>query len=652
MNKLESSIINIAIMNSKMLGNDFIESYIPFISTLISKKQYIKFTIQEICDDFEKEYGFKMPSMPMTEILSRMKKTKILKGNMKGEIIPDYERIVETDFDEISKDNLMKYKNIKKKYIQYAKEQYGFNITEERAEENISAFIKENYIETLINETYVKEFDSRIEKNNLNEELFILYKFIIYLFDEDYDLFKILKNFCLGYTIAGTLNLDNTSGCKKNFTNKKLFFDTQFILRLLGLEGAFYKSSYESIIEILNANGCKMFVFRHTLDEIKEILENAKDRITHSIELDKSVYIPQVQRFFMEHNYTEGDIKLLIATLENKLKVFKIYLSNIGYEKVTEKYQIDEQQLYDEIKTIYSLKNQFFDEESKKETIYRDVKSMSLIYREMQDNRALSIETSQIFFVTTNKALACACKNFDKKKWKKDGIVPCVTDIFLGTLLWFQDPIRYDKLKENQIMANCYAATRPTAVMINKFIKEVEKLKSNNQISEEDYNLMKNYEIINSLLSDKVVGNIENINEDTTYEILNSIKESFIQEFKDELKVKELKVKELEKEKNEIENKNRETVKILKNDAHRTARYKALKHIVCMGILPIFLVIMDFFFNVFDIINSENVNMLYFRILVYGLAIIPSVLEAIKQAKDFSQIEAKEYEKICLKYKI
>lgn len=118
MNKINNEIINVAIWNSKILGEDFIEAYIPFVSTLISKNQYESFDIQQICEDFYIEYTFKIPAMPMTEILTRMQKMDILKKDRRGRIIPNYNKIIETDFNEVSKDNLMMYENIKNKYIQ------------------------------------------------------------------------------------------------------------------------------------------------------------------------------------------------------------------------------------------------------------------------------------------------------------------------------------------------------------------------------------------------------------------------------------------------------------------------------------------------------------------------------------------------------
>ena len=66
--------------------------------------------------------------------------------------------------------------------------------------------------------------------------------------------------------------------------------------------------------------------------------------------------IPQVQRYFIEEKYSEGEINLFIDTLEKKLKELDIYISSADYIKSTDRYQIDEQQLYEQIiKRIYKM---------------------------------------------------------------------------------------------------------------------------------------------------------------------------------------------------------------------------------------------------------------------------------------------------------
>ena len=115
MNTIDNSVINVAILNSKILGNNIMEAYIPFVSTLIASGKYEEIKIDQICEDFYDKYFFKIPAMPMKEILKRMQKKKMIYRNKEGKIIPDLEKIYETDFESEYKETLKKYENVSNK---------------------------------------------------------------------------------------------------------------------------------------------------------------------------------------------------------------------------------------------------------------------------------------------------------------------------------------------------------------------------------------------------------------------------------------------------------------------------------------------------------------------------------------------------------
>lgn len=167
----------------------------------------------------------------------------------------------------------------------------------------------------------------------------------------------------MGYIVANALSIDNVSTSTIIFKNKKIFFDTNFILRLLGLEGKFYKNSYLGIVDILKENNCKLYIFAHTYDEIKNILESARQNLKNTTELSS-----EVQKYFWNSNSTEGDITLLIATLNKKINELGIYISKVAYDTTFCRHQINEDELYNEIISVYS-KNKNFDENVKKDMI-------------------------------------------------------------------------------------------------------------------------------------------------------------------------------------------------------------------------------------------------------------------------------------------
>ncbi|CDD36460.1 putative uncharacterized protein [Clostridium sp. CAG:356] len=647
MNIIDNSIINVAILNSKILGENILEAYIPFVSTLIATKQYKEIKIEQICNDFYYKYSFKIPAMPMKEILSRMQKKDMIYRDKRGKIIPDLDKIYETDFESEYKETLKKYENISNKYIEFSKEKFQIDVSKEKAEECFSEFIKENFLDTVLNDENIKEVIENIDKEHISKEMYAFYKYVIYMYKTDYELFKVIQKFCMGYIVANALSLDNISSSNIIFKNKKIFFDTNFILRLLGLEGEFYQNSYIGIVDVLKENNCKLYVFPHTYDEIKNILETAKTNLNNTNELS-----PEVQKYFWNNNKTEGDIVLLIATLDKKLNNLGIFISRVAYDSTNSKDQIDEQALYDEIINIYS-KRKNFDEKTKSDMIWNDVKSMALIYRDIKLIRAYSIQTLQDVFITTNQGLAYACKNFDKTLGKKENaIAPCMTDIFLGTILWVQNPIRYDKYNEKQILASCYSSVKLDNKSLSKFSIELENLKEKQKITNEDYMLMKDYKVVEDMLSDKIMGNSDNIDEKTTFEVIQEIKDNITKNYEAEI----LKEKEAnlisEKEKNIAEKKYERLVANVKDEIKKEAKIKSIVKIAFYVVIYISVIIVDLYFNIIDLVNVAPKFIIFVRLFAYIILAIPSLVEIYNFSKTYKKYMAKLYKKKCKKLKI
>ena len=647
MNIIDNSIINVAILNSKILGENILEAYIPFVSTLIATKQYKEIKIEQICNDFYYKYSFKIPAMPMKEILSRMQKKDMIYRDKRGKIIPDLDKIYETDFESEYKETLKKYENISNKYIEFSKEKFQIDVSKEKAEECFSEFIKENFLDTVLNDENIKEVIENIDKEHISKEMYAFYKYVIYMYKTDYELFKVIQKFCMGYIVANALSLDNISSSNIIFKNKKIFFDTNFILRLLGLEGEFYQNSYIGIVDVLKENNCKLYVFPHTYDEIKNILETAKTNLNNTNELS-----PEVQKYFWNNNKTEGDIVLLIATLDKKLNNLGIFISRVAYDSTNSKDQIDEQALYDEIINIYS-KRKNFDEKTKSDMIWNDVKSMALIYRDIKLIRAYSIQTLQDVFITTNQGLAYACKNFDKTLGKKENaIAPCMTDIFLGTILWVQNPIRYDKYNEKQILASCYSSVKLDNKSLSKFSIELENLKEKQKITNEDYMLMKDYKVVEDMLSDKIMGNSDNIDEKTTFEVIQQIKDNITKNYEAEI----LKEKEAnlisEKEKNIAEKKYERLVANVKDEIKKEAKIKSIVKIAFYVVIYISVIIVDLYFNIIDLVNVAPKFIIFVRLFAYIILAIPSLVEIYNFSKTYKKYMAKLYKKKCKKLKI
>lgn len=77
MNKTIKSIALLKVIYEK--DKDYIDLFIPFIASLISKLDYKSIEVESVCTDFEKEFGLIIPYHPMQTILKRAKKKELIK---------------------------------------------------------------------------------------------------------------------------------------------------------------------------------------------------------------------------------------------------------------------------------------------------------------------------------------------------------------------------------------------------------------------------------------------------------------------------------------------------------------------------------------------------------------------------------------------
>ena len=75
-------------------------------------------------------------------------------------------------------------------------------------------------------------------------------------------------------------------------------------------------------------------------------------------------------------------------------------------------------------------------------------------------------------------------------------------------------------------MADCYSAIQPSDALIKKYLAEIEKLKADDRISNDDYYLLRTHRVSLNLLETKSMGDPDAIDATSTEEILDSIIQS------------------------------------------------------------------------------------------------------------------------------
>jgi hypothetical protein len=131
-------------------------------------------------------------------------------------------------------------------------------------------------------------------------------------------------------------------------------------------------------------------------------------------------------------------------------------------------------------------------------------------------------------FITTNNGLAFASSKFQRDLGNGGFIYPaCLTDVFLGTLVWLQSPARVASINKRKLIAECYAALQPSPTLLRKYLNEVDQLKDSGKINDEEYYLLRTQRSAMNLLNEKTLGDPDNFTYKTPEEILDLIKQEY-----------------------------------------------------------------------------------------------------------------------------
>ena len=94
----------------------------------------------------------------------------------------------------------------------------------------------------------------------------------------------------------------------------------------------------------------------------------------------------------------------------------------------------------------------------------KDVASIAAVYRLRAGRRPTLLRAAEHVFVSINASLSFASKKAlcDQKVRE---IPVCVTDVFLGTIMWINSPREAKRAARSRLIADCYAAVVPDATL-------------------------------------------------------------------------------------------------------------------------------------------------------------------------------------------
>lgn len=501
---------------------DYIENFVPFVIALIAKKGYSNFDTHQIVKDFEQEYGLKVPYLPMVGILTRVKKRGFIKATEKGIYQPITNKIQADDFYLRSQEQLREFNKIIKEFTKYCLEIHGKTITEEKAETIFISFLKDHDLAVL----FATQGEDTLlpEVHASNAEKYLIFSFVKSAYDNEPGIFDFILNLAIGHFLASTILYKDFDRFQGRMAGINFYLDTGFLFNVLGISTPEAEDAYIEFLNILRKNKANLFVFRHTYDEFMGILENCLHWLERG-DYDRKRASRSLS-YFLAQRASASDVEDFIASAEMRLNAFGIKVVDAPEAAIDTSFQIDETNLIDRIVELHQRKDPYFDEVEREGTLYRDARSIAAIYKLRKGKKPIRLTDTKHLFLTSNASLAKAAQEFhtNQVESKFFTMPAAVTDVLLGTLLWFSSSPQVEAINRKKLIADCVAALQPTHRLITKLAEEAEKLQASGKISEQEVLLLLESRVSRNILGFKTLGDPSRVNDKTTLELLDDVK--------------------------------------------------------------------------------------------------------------------------------
>lgn len=521
---MNRTILSLAIIKAHWDKNkaDYIDNFIPLTAGLLKEKNYHEVDLNYFQKDFQERYGLLIPINALVTIFNRAKKKDIIYREQ-GKIYVRRESLSDYDLSISSAEVERKFKHLTNQIKDFAKGNYDLEVGVDEIENALLAFLKEHDLDILF---AAKDSSVLPKVKSKNKLKYVISAFSIHAFESDPQLFQFLIDVSVGHALSGAILYSEFNSFSGELKNLNIYLDTPIILDFLGFNGEYKKRSVKELIDILNEEKANISILNITRGEVDSILSDSQRWLEKgSYDIEKA---SRVLKYCHRKGLTAIDVEQLILSIDRLLSENGITSTQVPAYSEKE-FVIDETRLEETIYKTYDSIIDNFDKElaDSKGAIKRDVQVLSGIYRFRKGYKPKSIKDSKALFITSNTALAFASRRFETMHNDTSFTIPtCLTDVFLGTIIWLQSPQRVETINSKRFLADCYSAIQPSDALIKKYLAEIEKLKAGDKISNDDYYLLRSHRVSLNLLETKSMGDPDAIDATSTEEILDSIIQS------------------------------------------------------------------------------------------------------------------------------
>lgn len=472
-------------------------------------------TIEETQDFFEKELNFNLPLSVVQLILNRAQKKYDAFTKKDHIFFPNKDQISHISAPFIKEKDIQTKRNTRflEKFIAYSKSEFNKELSIDDAQEILFKYLAKYQVEIIDYFEVGQEID--VKGKSINNDDFLFSSFLKFTYENDQENFKCfvaqVKGIFLKNYMMSTPLRDNQS----NLVNVTYYLDTPLILGFLGFNGESKQKVIIEMVELCNNLKAKLAIFECTRIELENILRAwANDLESNNTRNFRDSTLQLLKMKGWDHVFLENFISRYINIL-NKSNIN--ILPNPKYEY---QYQIDRE----------GLKN-FLKEKANNDytAVEHDIKAIEQIVQIREHKNKVTLKDKVSIFITTSNFLVSNVNEFFKKDFAKDAAPVISNDIWVTNMCWMMNPKLFPDWPEHLIVSNYQAIIFDDDKFWNEFVKRFKTLRDTQQISKEDFELVRRDHYLKNSLKVLSVTNGMSFNDEHIFELVDRTKKRILQ---------------------------------------------------------------------------------------------------------------------------
>ena len=456
-----------------------------------------------------------------------------------------------------------------------------------------------------------------------------------------------IKELTKGFLLRTAIYLqgENSNISTAAYKNTSIFYDTPFILQLLGYQGGEDEQTAKILHSLLKKQGAKLYYFPQTEQELQSILT------AYQCSLIGAQRSTRTLAGLDEKKYTFDGVSRLKKNLSNTLRdSFGVVLHEIpeyisNNEGYVEKNAID----IDEKQAIEYVKAHT--KHYSDENLLSDVLSAVSIHRLRKGVISQNIEQCRAIFLTTNTDFTRVFNKFYSDHVGGNRVMPVITSFDLSAIAWVKAGSIDESIPERQLLMNAYSAMQPAPEILEKCQSVLMQLENEGKLSRDTATSLMADRVTQRELWIEYFPSAESIDEEYIDKLQKKQRERYIGEEAKRI-ADEYRRANLDKQ--------REKAREIHTKAKDYAVEQKERYSRCLTIiLTIFLLALVVLGIVGLIYSLESVKYTFFLIIFIGLSIV-SIFDTVRSkgkiirkwiTKKANQYETKIFEKKLAEYK-